>query len=267
MNLVIGTWIGVHVAARSSIKRLLALSILMLFSTPDAFGADIGGAPIQMQEASAIGADGKPVVLDGDPGYSFEFKIDDDSYMVADDGKVVQLKADGSKNKFQLSVPSDMWIDGPVYFARYQEDYLILYEVSDAEDGGANMARIDGKTLAVKWTVGDIPFNTPAGLVVDKIAYVAGVGFVGAIDLDVGRYAWCVEGLYQGANIFDVFDVPQFKNKAVIKVEDKLSRTSDGAPYFVMIDHKIGKIVTNAALSKPIRFVPGCEAQKTGVLD
>jgi hypothetical protein len=247
---------------RISTRHFIVALVLVLLIAPDVFGADIMGATTQMQEASAIGADGKPVVLDGDRGYSFDFKIGGDSYTVTDDGKVVQMKADGSRNKFQLSVPSDMWIDGPVYFAPYKEDYLILYEVSDAEDGGASMARIDGKTLAMKWTVGDIPFNTPAGLIVDKMAYVAGIGFVGGIDLDAGHYAWCVKGLYQGANIFDVFDVPQFKNKNVIKVEDKLSRTSDGVPYFVKIEHETGKVVTNAPLSKPIKFIPRCEEQK-----
>jgi hypothetical protein len=238
--------------------RYLAFIVAIAIAS-NAWASAPAEAGIQMQEASAIGSDGKPIVIDGDPGYSFRFMIGDTGYLISDHGSVVQEKS-SSKPKFRLSLPSDMWISGPVFFASYGGDFLILYEISDAEDGSGEMARIDGKTFAVKWTADVVAFNVAPGLISQDIAYVASSGFIGAINLTSGHYDWCVKDLYQGNNIFVAFDAPKIRAGSVIAVQDEMSRNADGEPYYVWIDWKIGKVVTNASLTKSIAFLPGCRS-------
>lgn len=237
-----------------SIKSVIGLLGLVLSAC--CFAA-VGDAAFLMQESAATGPDGKPVDLYDDPGNTYKFNLSDGSYSITDSGIGTQTSSNGSSRKFKLHVPSDMWIGGPVYFAPYDGDYLILYGVSDGENGGANFDRIDGKTLSVKWSEGNIPFNMTPGLIKDDRAYVTGIGFIGSINLDTGRYAWCIDNLYQGNNIFDAFEVPTVEG-GTFSVRDKLKLAKDGTPYYVKVDWKDSKVETNAPLAKPALFLSGC---------
>lgn len=235
----------------TSVRILLAVSLCLC-----CLGA-IGDAPLEMQQASALDSKGKLAQPDGDPGYTFHFSFGNVSYVISDNGGGVQTNESGISRKFKLPVPSGMWIGGPMYFLQYRQDYLLLYGLSDGENGAAKMVRLDPGSLSVKWAAGGIPFNITPGVVQGSSVYVTGIGFIGAIDLDTGRYGWCVTDLYQGSNVFDVFDEPQIEG-TTLSTQDKLTRAADGTPYTVKVDWKKGTVATNAALAKPARFLKGC---------
>src|SRR5690348_1546751 len=176
-------------------KILRAATILSLCIA--CMGAD-NNAPSVMQEAGAVGLKGKPVALYGDPGNTYRFAVENTDLSVSDNGSGVQTDAAGGSRKLKLPVPSGMWLGGPVYFAPYKQDLLIQYGLSSGEESTAKIVRLDGLSLVVKWVVGGVPFNMTPGLIQGGLVYVTGIGFVGAIDLETGRYAWCVRDLYKG---------------------------------------------------------------------
>ena len=217
-------------------------------------------APSQMQEANAVGLKGKPVTLYGDPGNTFRFTLGDTNLSVSDNGNGVQTDAAGRARKFRLPVSSGMWLGGPVYFAPYKQDFLIQYGLSSGEASTAKLVRLDGLSMAVKWIVGGIPFNMTPGLLQGGLLYVTGIGFIGAIDLDTGRYAWCVRDLYKGENIFAAFQEPVIEGDT-ITAQDKLVMAPGGVPYFIKVDWKRKKVETNAPFAQPPQFLTGCPNQ------
>lgn len=219
-----------------------------------------GDTPSEMQEANAVGAKGKPVALYGDPGNTYRFAMGDTNLSVSDNGGGVQSDTAGRARKFKLPVPSDMWVGGPVYFAQYKQDFLIQYGLSSGESSSAKIVRLDGLSLEVKWIAGGVPFNMTPGLIQGDLVYVTGIGFVGAIDLDTGRYAWCVRDLYKGENIFAAFQEPVIEGDVLI-ARDKLVVTQDGTPYFIKVDWKHKKVQTNAPFAQPPQFQVGCPKQ------
>lgn len=238
-------------------KAIHAASILALSIA--CMGA-AGDAPVQMQEASAVGAKGMPVSLYGDPGNTYRFAMENTNLSVSDNGGGVQSDTAGRARKFRLPVPSGMWLGGPIYFAQYKQDYLIQYGLSSGESSSAKIVRLDGESLAVRWIVGGVPFNMTPGLIQGDLAYVTGIGFIGAIDLDTGRYAWCVRDLYKGENIFAAFQKPVIEGDTII-AQDKLAATQDGTPYFVKVDWKHKKVQTNAPFVQAPQFLSGCPKQ------
>lgn len=220
----------------------------------------VAAAPIEMQEASAVGQKGKPVSLYGDPGNTYRFTLGNTDLSVTDNGGGVQTDAAGRSRKLKLPVPSGMWLGGPVYFAPYQQDFLIQYGLSSGEESSAKLLRLDGLSLDVKWVVGGVPFNMTPGLIQGGFLYVTGIGFVGAIDLDTGRYAWCVRDLYKGENIFAAFQEPTIEGDT-LTAQDKLVAAQDGTPYFIKVDWKHKKVETNAPLPQPPQFLVGCPKQ------
>jgi len=153
-----------------------------------------------------------------------------------------------------------MWLGGPVYFAQYKQDFLLQYGLSSGEESSAKLVRLDGLSLAVKWVVGGVPFNMTPGLIQGGLVYVTGIGFVGAIDLETGRYAWCVRDLYKGENIFAAFQEPAIEGDT-LTAQDKLVAAPDGTPYFIKVDWKHKKVETNASLAQPPQFLVGCPKQ------
>lgn len=238
-------------------KRIHAALILVLCI--GCMGATVE-APLQMQEASAVGQKGKPVNLYGDPGNTFRFTLGNTDLSVTDNGGGVQTDAAGRSRKLKLPVPSGMWLGGPVYFAPYKQDFLVQYGLSSGEESSAKLVRLDGLSLEVKWIVGGVPFNMTPGLIQGGFLYVTGIGFVGAINLDTGRYAWCVRDLYKGENIFAAFQEPTLEGDT-LTARDKLVAAQDGTPYFIKVDWKHKKVETNAPLPQPPQFLVGCPKQ------
>ena len=238
-------------------KILRAATILALCIA--CMGAD-NNAPSVMREAGAVGQKGKPVTLYGDPGNTYRFMMSNTDLSVSDNGNGVQTDTAGRSRKLKLPVPSGMWLGGPVYFAPYKQDFLLQYGLSSGEESSAKLVRLDGLSLAVKWVVGGVPFNMTPGLIQGGFVYVTGIGFVGAIDLETGRYAWCVRDLYKGSNIFTAFQEPVIEGDTLI-AQDKLMASPDGTPYFVKVDWKHKKVETNATFPQPPPFLVGCPKQ------
>ena len=71
------------------------------------------------------------------------------------------------------------------------------------------MLRLDAATLAVKWRVSIPAFNVSVAAIENGQAYVAGIGFVGAVDLEKGTYLWKHAGLYdRERSSFNAFERP-----------------------------------------------------------
>lgn len=220
----------------------------------------VAETPSVMQEASATGQKGKPVALYGDPGNTFRFLMGNTDISLTDNGGGTQTDVSGRARALKLPVPSGMWVGGPVYFAQYKQDFLIQYGLSSGEESTAKLVRLDGLSLAVKWIRGGVPFNMTPGLIQGGFVYLTGIGFVGAIDLETGRYAWCVRDLYKGENIFAAFQEPVIEGDTLI-AQDKLVAAPDGTPYSIKVDWKHKKVETNAPLAQPPQFLVGCPKQ------
>jgi hypothetical protein len=87
-------------------------------------------------------------------------------------------------------------------------DPLFIYQVTDREGAGGFAARLDSRTLRLKWSARLPGFNVGVALLDESAAYVTCFGFVGKMDLQTGRYLWRREGLYESDSL-NYFAAPE----------------------------------------------------------
>lgn len=230
-------------------KRAVLISLYVLLMGSGVAWGHADGDQL-MQESQATDQQGKPAVVDGDSGYLFKFSLDGYQYSVDDHGHAVRGDGHGKTRKFTVPVPNSMFISGPLFYSRYGDDILILYETSDSEYGVAQIVRIDAKSLKDKWAVKGIPFNITAGLIHDNEIYLTGVRYVSALDLVSGKYVWCLKGLFNNQDkLFDAFNNPTIDERTnTLHLYDKFSKNVDGKSYYININLKTMKLQTNAQL-------------------
>ena len=92
-----------------------------------------------------------------------------------------------------------------IRYADYDSQLLLLVDASDNETGNASLIHStrDGN---VNWQTTIRAFNTADPTVVNRMAYVSGIGFVGKIDLSNGRMMWEHDDLYESeGSVFNSF--------------------------------------------------------------
>jgi hypothetical protein len=176
------------------------------------------------------------------PSFSVEFHIDGFTYALGQNGRGNRTGKKSSPQPFNLRLAKDEGLDRGVFYARYREDLLLICESSTGEYGSGFVARLDGRTLKLKWKR-DIPgFNVGQGLLHKDFVFVTAIGFVGQINVDSGVYLWKYDDLYgQKDSAFNSFEAP--------KVRDAIVRFNESENYLrktlasLDVDIKTGKIM------------------------
>ena len=158
------------------------------------------------------------IVNDVADATDFQFSVSGYDFSISGLGK--GLRRGGGKSlsrPFSLQLDRSDYLTRAFYYAEYEKDLLLIYEVSDSEYGFGVIERLEGPTLKRKWKIVISGFNIGQGLIDDHYAYVTGIGFIGKVDLASGFYVWRHKNLYERSkHAFNSFELPEVNGPIVI---------------------------------------------------
>lgn len=128
------------------------------------------------------------------------------------------------------------------YYAKYKDDWVILYDLTNGKSSGGSIIRLDGKTLKPKWNANISGFNIAKGLLENQFAYLGAMGFAAKIDLNSGRYVWKHDDFYRKykeGGAFNIFDVPKLEGDTVVFTELE----NDAPTNSIIFDKLSGNVV------------------------
>lgn len=166
------------------------------------------------------------------------------SFKVDKTGRVSRRGSNGRSSGFRIPLEQHEELTRVVYFAPYMRDLLLMFETQLGDGGSGRVVRVNLRTLKPKWNTSIPAFNVPRGLIEDRTAYVAGLGFVGKLDLETGGYIWRHDNMYRKylkTGAFNAFLTPQIVGTLVVFKEEDLLR--EGFDRQIQIDKLSGKIV------------------------
>ncbi|HYH85931.1 MAG TPA: hypothetical protein VEX60_10800 [Pyrinomonadaceae bacterium] len=146
----------------------------------------------------------------------FDFEQNGFAYHIAANGNGRRTKGDKTR-RFNLRLDRGDHIES-IYFSEHDGDLLLACGVTDEESGIGLIVRLEQPSMRALWSRQIPAFNTGEPLRAGSRLYVTGIGFVGALDIKTGEYAWKHEGLYgrgrEGA--FNSFVAPEMKGEEVL---------------------------------------------------
>ena len=225
--------------------RLALVLLLLLVST--SFGYQKSVSTAGSSNTRSFIKVREPVLVDSPE--DVEFSASGYKYFITGYGKGRREGGNGPVRRFDLRLRGDFLND--IYYAEYQGDVLLNCEYTDTEYGASFIARLDGKTMAMKWKRGMTGFNLGQGLIEDKFAYVTSIGFVAKVNLETGAFMWKHDNLYRTTPKkkgelysdadFNSFELPEVKGDIV---SFKEVETYPLPPKTLSVQKRTGRIVS-----------------------
>jgi hypothetical protein len=135
---------------------------------------------------------------------------------VTTDGTLSRSAREGRRLTIRLPLAKNSRIERVLY-GDVEGDLLLVYEVSDGESSTGTVVRLALPGLTIKWRLTVPSFNLSEGTIDRTRLYQAGFGFVAAIDLTRGVFAWQHRDLYdRRTQAFNAFDRPQIAGADVV---------------------------------------------------
>lgn len=190
----------------------------VLIFTLATFGNAQAQQPKVFSEAKGLGSN---------PGYSFakwNFSVGKDLYEVEANGSAVRKTGKNISTKFRLKLEKDATLVKIVYFAKYQNDLVIISEWDDGGYGAGFITRLDGNTLKPKWRIEIPAFNVAKGIIENNSVYLAAVGYAAKVNLETGKYIWKHEDFYhkyKKSGAFNIFETPEIKGNIIVLTENQ----------------------------------------------
>lgn len=173
----------------------------------------------------------------------WEFTSGTGTYEINGDGRGWRRDGKNKASAMKLPLKKGEVLTGKLYWAKYETDLVILYEISDGESGGGGIVRLNGVTLKPRWPAANIGgFNVARGIIDGQEAYLAAHGFAGRFDLDAGVYLWKHDDLYRKYDkngAFNIIETPEIEGETVIFTE----LVKGSQPNILVIDKATGKVI------------------------
>ena len=176
----------------------------------------------------------------GDEGYRsfFMFSTTGRGYTVRADGYAQGDTGKGRPSSFTLKVGRNGHMVR-FYFLEHEADLLVIYEGSDQRYGWGYAARLDQRTMKLRWIAPIDGFNIGPSLVEGNYAYLTAANLLAKLDLQTGRYVWQQPELQKQYPLsFEGFRLPSIQGERVLFQED-LARSKT-----VEVDKTTGKILS-----------------------
>ena len=220
-------------------RRELARAAFMLLCLAVCAAAQ-GESPAPAAQTKPHGAFQKAKQTGAVTSAVFDFELSGYSYHIAANGNGRRMKGDRARG-FNLHLDRGYHIES-VYYSEHDGDLLLDCGVSDEESGAGLIVRLEQPSMRTLWRQQVPAFNTGEPLRAGGHLYVTGIGFVGALDIKTGEYAWKHAGLYgRGrADAFNSFVVPELKGVEVLFKEMPVYNVPART---VVVNKKSGKIV------------------------
>jgi len=151
------------------------------------------------------------------PPFVFKLSTSGYFYTVESNGRAKAISDKGRSKDFQLKYvgrSKDSYLE-LLFYAEYESDLVLLYQVSDGESVGGGITRMDQRGLRVKWTTSIESLNMGKGLIDDDRVYITGAGLIACLNLRTGKYLWKHEQLHEKYQSFTAFEVPLVEGDVV----------------------------------------------------
>ncbi len=227
------------------IHSLLRLTLAFLLLTTSALAQQATPTAAELVQAFS-GVKGVP---EWEPR-SFEFSASGYKYEISRDGRGVRTGGGTAARRFNLRLDHDSGLQATLYYAEHERDLLLMGQIGDIEYASGFIARLDGRTLRLKWKRSLPGFNVGAGLIEGQYAYVTTIGFVGKVDLQSGAFAWKHHDLYSNEEAhFNSFRLPALEANSVLFKEEPVSKKP---PKTIKVDKRSGKILSITSQDGPL---------------
>lgn len=113
-----------------------------------------------------------------------------------------------------IPLPGNFLIESFSYRV-YERDIVLYYQLYDAHDLSAGVARLNHDAGKAVWTATIPGFNIGEPLVHGSKLYVTAFGFIGKLDLNSGVYDWQHDELYDDG-AFNAFKRPRLTGDVVV---------------------------------------------------
>jgi hypothetical protein len=208
---------------------LLTLALaLSVWAQEPANQSDAGTEPTIFTKAQRIGEDKwRSFFVFSLAGH--EYTIRRDGHSEISTGKARPQNFDLKANRGHIE---------QLYFIEHEGDLVLLYELSDDQNGWGYITRLNQSTRKFKWVAGISGSNLGPALVETNYVYLTGGSLIAKLDLQSGAYVWKQEGLREKySSSFQVFQAPWIKGDHVFFREDL-------EPFKTMeVDKLSGKII------------------------
>ena len=199
--------------------------LLVLFVAVCVFGQTPGdGSQITFTSVDRIG--------EANARHFFVFQTSVRSYTIRHDGHAEASALKVRRENFDLKMGGAARLER-LYFAEFDGDLLLEYEVRDQRGNWGFITRIDQKKLVSRWIASFGGDMLGPGLIDQHELYLSGGHLLAKIDLQTGGYLWKQSELEP----FYSFSVPSIQGeKVVFRDESETERT-------VEVDKQTGRVI------------------------
>jgi hypothetical protein len=153
--------------------------------------------------------------------FFYVFTTADRNYTIRHDGRGESYSNKILRRNFELRVGPGAKLER-LYFAEYQSDLLLLYEVTDGRSGWGYLLCLDQVKRQTKWLLPIEGVNIGPAVIEGNNVYLSAADFVARVDLRSGKYAWRDKELEKSyAPTFGEFLQPIVTTDRVLFKEDK----------------------------------------------
>jgi hypothetical protein len=203
----------------------------------------VSAVPALAQELSSTVSEERgftPVERVGDPGLRsfFMFSTNGRGYTIRADGYAESGTGQGRARTFSLPLGRGGRLVR-FYFLEYENDLLLIYELSNGRLGWGYLVRLNQKTMKTNWAIPINGYNIGPGLVerADEV-YLSAANLFARFDLTTGKYVWQQEDPQKQFPLaFSGFQLPVLDGSHVLFAEDRAKGKT------VEIERVTGKIV------------------------
>ncbi len=150
----------------------------------------------------------------------FVFTSSARNYAIRHDGHSEGTTFAARRQNFELRMAGAARLER-VYFAEYEGELLLEYEVTGSQGNWGYILRMDQKTMKYKWVTSVSADNLGPGLIDNHELYFSGSNLLAKLDLQNGSYVWQSE-----LQKFFTFSVPTIKgDKVMFRNESDAERT------------------------------------------
>ena len=159
------------------------------------------------QQVAFVDAD---MVGEAKSRHFFVFTSSARRYAIRNDGRSEGAASPAQRKTFHLQMGGSSNVKR-VYFAEFEGDLFLEYEVTSARGNLGYVLRMDQKTMKYKWLALVNAENLGPGLIDNHELYFSGSNLLAKLDLQDGTYAWQSE-----LQRFFTFTAPTIKGDKVV---------------------------------------------------
>jgi len=157
-----------------------------------------------------------------------------DYYEITPEGKV------SINEQYRFQLQTELIID-KAYLYQDSLYWYMFFEETDFDISQSWLQKIRKKDLHNQYLLKIYGFNLGQPIIIDSLTYVTGIGFVGQINLNNGKYNWKIENLYDREKAsFNSFDTIIIK-KDIVEFHSEHYRTKNIDK--VIVERENGKII------------------------